>query len=271
MIDYIDFYSEANNLNRELVEKAIQNSQNMFGERGWNGGEFGKFTDMVVSAMQWKYLSNKKDSSFVSNDAIDYIKAYRYVQDVDLMRMLSYQIPSDEVVDIFVDNLQDKYENGSNNEIVIVDYGCGLAHWTIKISEILMKNGVPVKLILIDLDRISFREFLKYLCEKKQINYEFKVVTHSKLIPNIGSYDYCHIMAVLEHTSQPEKIIDTLVKNARDGAIVFGTFYDDPFEDFEHISADLSKARNILESSKKIDNLGSHWNPDTTVYQIWRE
>ena len=72
-----------------------------------------------------------------------------------------------------------------------------------------------------------------------------KEVKHDKLIPKIPECDYAHIMAVLEHTSEPEKIVESVVDSMRNGGIIFGTFYDDPFEDFEHISLDLSGARNI--------------------------
>ena len=80
------------------------------------------------------------------------------------------------------------------------------------------------------------------------------------------------IIDVLEHTSEPEEIVEELVEKARHGAVIFGTFYDDPFDDFEHISYDLSGCREILENNKnpewEITNVGSYWNDETTVYQI---
>ena len=95
-------------------------------------------------------------------------------------------------------------------------------------------------------------------------------VKHNKLVPELPKFDYAHIMAVLEHTSEPEEIVKELVEKARHGAVIFGTFYDDPFDDFEHISYDLSGCREILENNKKFDitNLGSYWNDETTIYQI---
>lgn len=278
MHEYIEFYSNKHNLEIDTVKKSFKKSFEVFGDRGWNGGEFGKLTDTMCKAMQWKYLAKEKNSSFFSDDGVDFVKCYDYMQDLDLMRMLSYSISLNNLVmknhvQIFVENLIDKYENDNElDEINVVDYGCGLAYWTIAICESLIEKDIPVKLTLIDLYRKSFVEFLDYLCEKRKINYEFKEVKHNELIPKIPECDYAHIMAVLEHTSEPTNIVKSIVDSIRDGGIVFGTFYDDPFEDFEHISYDLSGARNILENNKKynIENLGSYWNEETTVYQVFK-
>ena len=44
---------------------------------------------------------------------------------------------------IFVENLISKYENDTDlNQIVLVDYGCGLAYWTIAICEELIKSNM---------------------------------------------------------------------------------------------------------------------------------
>jgi 2-polyprenyl-3-methyl-5-hydroxy-6-metoxy-1,4-benzoquinol methylase len=278
MDEYIKFYSDTHDLDITETKKVFQKSFDVFGSRGWNGGEFGKFTDMMSGAMQWKYLTKEKNGSFISKDNIDYIKCYDYMQDLDLMRMLSYSFSLNHLamqanVKIFVENLISKYENDTDlNQIVLVDYGCGLAYWTIAICEELIKSNIPVKLILIDIFRQSFVEFLEYLCQKRKIDYEFRPVIHNKLIPEIPECDYVHLMAVLEHTSEPTKIIKTIVDNIRNGGIIFGTFYDDPFDDFQHISMDLSKARDVLEKNKnyKIENLGPYWNSDTTIYQVFK-
>lgn len=275
--EYMDFYSKKNNLDRNLVGKVFNQSMAVFEDgRGWNGGGMLELTDTMAEVMQWKYISKEKESSFYNDDNIDFEKMYVYMQDLDLMRMLSYSISLNNLVmknhvQIFVENLIDKYENGNEiDEISVVDYGCGLAYWTIAICESLIERNIPVKLTLIDLYRESFVEFLDYLCKKRNINYEFVEVKHNKLVPELPKFDYAHLMAVLEHTSEPEEIVKELVEKARHGAVIFGTFYDDPFDDFEHISYDLSGCREILENNKKWDitNLGSYWNDETTVYQI---
>jgi 2-polyprenyl-3-methyl-5-hydroxy-6-metoxy-1,4-benzoquinol methylase len=274
--EYIEFYSNKHNLKIHTIEKHIQKSFEVFGDGGWNGGEFAEFTDMMNKAMQWKYLTKEKNSSFFSDGGIDFIKCYDYMQDLDLMRMLSYSLQRGQIVDnvaYFAEFLMHKYEESNViDKIVVVDYGCGLAYWTIAICELLIEKDIPVELILIDIYRKSFVEFLDYLCKKRKINYQFKEVKHDKLIPEIPECDYVHIMAVLEHTSEPEKIIESIVDSIRNDGIIFGTFYDDPFEDFEHISYDLSGARNILENNKKynIKNHGSYWNEETTVYQVFK-
>ena len=277
--EYIDFYSKKNNLDINLVVKVFNQSMAVFEDnRGWNGGGMLELTDTMAEVMQWKYISKEKESSFYNDDNVDFEKMYVYMQDLDLMRMLSYSISLDNSamknhVQIFVENLIDKYENDNEiDEISVVDYGCGLAYWTIAICESLIEKNIPVKLTLIDLCRESFVEFLDYLCKKRNINYEFVEVKHIKLVPELPKFDYAHLMAVLEHTSEPEEIVKELVEKARHGAVMFGTFYDDPFDDFEHISYDLSGCREILENNKnpewEITNVGSYWNDETTVYQI---
>ena len=275
--EYIDFYSKKNNLDINLVVKVFNQSMAVFEDnRGWNGGGMLELTDTMAEVMQWKYISKEKESTFYNDDNVDFEKMYVYMQDLDLMRMLSYSISLDNSamknhVQIFVENLIDKYENDNEiDEISVVDYGCGLAYWTIAICESLIEKNIPVKLTLIDLYRESFVEFLDYLCKKRNINYEFVEVKHIKLVPELPKFDYAHLMAVLEHTSEPEEIVKELVEKARHGAVMFGTFYDDPFDDFEHISYDLSGCRKILENNEKWDitNLGSYWNDETTVYQI---
>ena len=277
--EYIDFYSKKNNLDINLVVKVFNQSMAVFEDnRGWNGGGMLELTDTMAEVMQWKYISKEKESTFYNDDNVDFEKMYVYMQDLDLMRMLSYSISLDNPamknhVQIFVENLIDKYENDNEiDEISVVDYGCGLAYWTIAICESLIEKNIPVKLTLIDLYRESFVEFLDYLCKKRNINYEFVEVKHIKLVPELPKFDYAHLMAVLEHTSEPEEIVKELVEKARHGAVMFGTFYDDPFDDFEHISYDLSGCREILENNKnpewEITNVGSYWNDETTVYQI---
>ena len=277
--EYIDFYSKKNNLDINLVVKVFNQSMAVFEDnRGWNGGGMLELTDTMAEVMQWKYISKEKESTFYNDDNVDFEKMYVYMQDLDLMRMLSYSISLDNSamknhVQIFVENLIDKYENDNEiDEISVVDYGCGLAYWTIAICESLIEKNIPVKLTLIDLYRESFVEFLDYLCKKRNINYEFVEVKHIKLVPELPKFDYAHLMAVLEHTSEPEEIVKELVEKAKHGAVMFGTFYDDPFDDFEHISYDLSGCREILENNKnpewEITNVGSYWNDETTVYQI---
>lgn len=92
MHEYIEFYSNKYNLETAAVKKSFKKSSEVFGDRGWNGGEFGELTDTMCKAMQWKYLAKEKNSSFFSDDGVDFMKCYDYMQDLDLMRMLSYSI-----------------------------------------------------------------------------------------------------------------------------------------------------------------------------------
>lgn len=274
--EFKEYITSESKISYELVSKHIDDSQKRFSlSRGWNSGEFGKFTDDFMYAIAWKSITSSNNSSFFKNN-VDLIKLYQDTQYIDLMRMLSY---SESLTNDYMKNLaspitnilEDKFKN-LKEEIVLVDYGCGLAYWTIHMAEILVSKNIPCKLVLIDIYRESFINFIDFLCKKRNIPYEYLEVTHEKLVPDIPKCDYAHVMAVLEHTSEPVKIIQTIVDNIRDNGIIYGTFYDDPFDDYQHISYDLSDARNILEDNKKykINNLGPYWNKDTTMYQVFK-
>ena len=91
--EYMDFYSKKNNLDRNLVGKVFKQSMAVFEDgRGWNGGGMLELTDIMAEVMQWKYISKEKESSFYNDDNVDFEKMYAYMQDLDLMRMLSYSI-----------------------------------------------------------------------------------------------------------------------------------------------------------------------------------
>ena len=272
--EYKEYLSRKTNVSYDLVNKHIQASMDQFNS-SWSSKDYKKFTDTFTTAMAWTAINSNNESSFYKN-GIDYIQLYQNVQYVDLMRMLSYSesLTNDNMkrlIEPFVNLLVDKYES-CKDTIVLVDYGCGLAYWTIHIAEVLVSKNIPCELILIDIYRESFVDFIKFLCNTRNIPYKYLEVTHEQLIPEIPACDYVHIMAVLEHTSEPTKIIQSIVNNIRDHGLIFGTFYDDPFEDYQHISYNLREAREILENNQeyKITNLGPYWNPTTTLYQIFK-
>ena len=130
----------------ELISKHIDDSQKRFStNRGWNSGEFGKFTDDFMCAIAWTSITSSNNSSFFKNN-VDLIKLYQDTQYVDLMRMLSYSesLTNDHMKNLvspITNILEDKFKN-LKEEIVLVDYGCGLAYWTIHIAEILISKNL---------------------------------------------------------------------------------------------------------------------------------
>jgi len=268
------YLSEKNSMSYDVIDRHIQVSLKQF-ESSWRSASYKKFTDDFCHATAWTALTNSNKSSFCK-DGIDYIQLYQNSQYVDLMRMLSYSeaLTNENMkqnVSLFVEFLEKKYER-VGDPIVLIDYGCGLAYWTIHIAEALVNKNIPCELVLVDIYRESFISFLRFLCDKRNIPHKYLEVTHDKLIPELPECDYVHIMAVLEHTSEPEQIMNAIVSSIRDHGLIYGTFYDDPFEDYQHISYNLSSARNILENNQqyKIAKLGPYWNPETTLYQVFK-
>ena len=76
--EYMDFYSEKNNLDRGSVEKVFYKSMEAFDDdKGWNGKGLLELGDTMAEVMQWKYISKEKESSFYHDDRIDFRKMYK--------------------------------------------------------------------------------------------------------------------------------------------------------------------------------------------------
>ena len=165
--EFKEHLSNKINIPYELVDKHINISQQRFSS-SWNSGEYGKFSDDFYTATSWTSLTSANKSSFCK-DGIDFIQLYQNSQYIDIMRMLSYSEPHSltsltnkamkQLVAPFVKILVSKFET-SGDKIVLVDYGCGLAYWTIHIAEILVSKNIPCELVLIDIYRESFIDFI---------------------------------------------------------------------------------------------------------------
>ena len=155
--------------------------------------------------------------------------------------MLGYRVPSEQDVSEVVARLAAK------QEVVIVDYGCGLAQRTIAVARCLVASGASVKLTLVDIRRELHFEFLTFLCRKFGIAHEFIEITAECLYPALPPHDHCDNVSVLEHLREPLRVIENTHAALRPGG-VFLAAIEDEIEEMMHISANLKKVRDRLLS-----------------------
>ena len=132
--DYVEFLSIKNNIPLEEATKLFGKGWNVFGERGFGSGKFRDFTTFFSDAFAFKH-GNSKDEIY---------NTYRFHALIDFFRILSYHIMDTErdisLYTEMVNYLASRYNN--TKEIVIVDYGCGLAHITVTLCKLLKKVNI---------------------------------------------------------------------------------------------------------------------------------
>ena len=236
--DYVEFLSIKNDIPLEEATKLFGKGWNVFGERGFGSGKFRDFTTFFSDAFAFKH-GNSKDEIY---------NTYRFHALIDFFRILSYPIMDTErdisLYTEMVNYLASRYNN--TKEIVIVDYGCGLAHITVTLCKLLKKVNIRPKLVCIDIDRFIFKEFLEFIANKYDYDYEFIDVNEDNPFPTIPKFDLIQVKDVLEHIYEPEKVIDNINDSIKDNGIVSATT-DDEGPELMHVSRDLQGVRDKLD------------------------
>jgi len=175
--DFIFFLMEKNNLNKEEATKLFNSGWDCFGEGGFTGGNYGNFSEFYSHVFSWKYGSSEEI----------YHKTYEFHSSIDFFRMLGYPTYTSER-DLYL------YEiNSKTNEITIVDYGAGLAHITITLNKLLKERGVDCKLVIIDISRFMYKEFLNFIGNKHNLNIKFIDINDDNPYPKIPDFDFIHM------------------------------------------------------------------------------
>lgn len=115
----------------------------------------------------------------------------------------------------------EQFNDKPNNEINIIDYGCGLGSCGLWFA----LNGYNVTLA--DIPHKHF-QFLKFLCDKYKVKVNFFDIPCSNDIYLPGKYDYIICNEVLEHVDEPELVLKSLIRSMGDDGIMYlSTFFDD--------------------------------------------
>jgi len=130
---------------------------------------------------------------------------------------------------------------------IILDYGCGLAYLSFKLSKQLQNT----KVILVDIDSIML-DFVEYRFSKNKINFEIIRVKENNLYPELPTHNVCIADEIMEHLRNPIKVYKNINKSLADNGILYGD-YDDHCPELFHLHTNLSFLRNeLIKDFKKI-------------------
>jgi cyclopropane fatty-acyl-phospholipid synthase-like methyltransferase len=212
--------AKRNGLMREDVEKRYLESICAF-ENGHGGSEFRSFCD----------LSYKIFSPLFGDTPGELYNSYQFYGPLHLLRMASYPDNGFLNEDDILGDLSSK------DEVVILDFGCGLAQKSRSIAKKLKAIGRKTHLLLADISTIR-KDFLIWLCENEQISCTFYDCTEAKPIPEFPAFDVLVATEVFEHVNNPVKYFDILNQNLKTNGIMITNVCDHTNE-FMHISPRL--------------------------------
>ncbi len=263
--DFIEFVAAKNNIPIDKAKELFNLGWNCFGEMGFQSSQFGNFSEFFSEVYAFMH-GNSKDE--VHN-------TYRFHSLIDFFRMLGYPIYASLKSDGGNDNrdiglyaeildfLSSRYKK--NGEVVIVDYGCGLANMTMALCKLLKKMDIHPKLVCIDIDKFIHKEFLEFITSKYNIDYEYIDVNEDNNFPAIPKFDFIQVKDVFEHVYEPEKIVDNINDSIKEGGIISATT-DDEGPEMMHVSRDLGHVRAKLDDyGFKV--LGNSWFDRGYIYQ----
>lgn len=177
-------------------------------------------------------------SVFADDSESEVYDAYRLHAPAHFLRTLAYAEPrwldSNPVVRWATDL----------DDVVIVDFGCGLAQASITLAEVLAKPHRSVSLHLADISTLRF-EFLKWFVDELGIDAHVYECTPTDRVPPLPTCDIIVAREFFEHVHDPVFYLDRLDASLRPGGMLV-TAVSDHRPEFMHVSPNLTAVRRRL-------------------------
>ena len=257
--DFVEFLADKNSISMYEANKLFGMGWSCFGEMGFLDSKYGNFSEFFSEVFKFMHGNSKEEI----------YNTYRFHGLIDFFRMLSYPIMDTSnnrdigLYNEILDFLSSRYKK--NEEVVLVDYGCGLAHITVTLCKLLKKMNVYPKLVCMDIDRIIHKEFLEFITSKHNIDYEYIDINEDNNFPTIPKFDFIQVKDVFEHIYEPHRVVDNINDSIKEGGIISATT-DDEGPEMMHVSRDLGHVRAKLDDyGFKV--LGNSWFDRGYIYQ----
>jgi SAM-dependent methyltransferase len=174
---------------------------------------------------------------FWGNSPAELPQTYAAHEPLQFLRLLSYAEPR------FTDwpELQNLAHQPAP---MIVDFGCGLAHFATMCAQAVREQGGCPKLCLVDLPLLQL-EFLRWLCGRWEIDASFLECTPERPLPDLPACDLCVALEILEHVHEPMKYLQALAAAVKPGGFMVTNLVDH-HEEFVHVSPKLGSLHEHL-------------------------
>jgi SAM-dependent methyltransferase len=139
--------------------------------------------------------------------------------------------------------MQSLLNTEGDEQLVVVDFGCGMANMSRQIVTELINKGKRAKLLLVDF-KMARIDFLVWLCNKKGIPVEHIAIV-DKYPPYIPKCNVIIATDVMEHLELPVEHFKTFYGALKDGG-VFWTILHHYNRNEQHINPDLPKFHDML-------------------------
>lgn len=179
---------------------------------------------------------------FADDSADESFDAYRMHALPHFLRMLSYP----ECAMAWPDEHPILRAFGGARHVSIIDYGCGLAQFSITLQRALTAKGAAVSLFLADIPTLR-ADFLQWLADAV-----FIPITETDPLPALPFADVIVATELFEHLHDPMHAFAALDARLLPGGFLV-TNVNDHAPEFFHVSPDLSAVREALTSYQEIE------------------
>lgn len=221
---FCEWWAERNALPLDEVKRRFLESTNAV--RGGHGGAHYRRFCILSYAL---YLP------FAADTRAEVLDAYEFHTHMHFLRMLSYSVPKWEADrPIFV-------RIAGKRELVITDFGCGLAQKSISFARAAQVQGHAVRMQFADVSRLQL-DFLSWFCTRCGIPAVTFRSTEEQPIPEFPHADVLFAEEVLEHVHDPVFYVEQLDKLIVPGGVFVGNLHQHQKE-FMHVSPNLEVVR----------------------------
>lgn len=215
--------SEEESLNRFLASQAAFPG-------GHRGGKFSGFCGTTYTAFL----------PFISDEAEELEESYKTFSLLHFLRMLAYKNPPLPQSRNIVRRLANR------DEVMIIDYGCGLAQRSFWFVQRLQAAGVRASLTLVDFPTLR-RDFLTWKCAKDDIPLIFIEANGKGPAPALPKAQLCIATEFFEHVHAPERYFEVIDHALEPGGWLL-TNIADHHEGYMHVTPNLAGLRKHIDA-----------------------
>lgn len=164
------------------------------------------------------------------------IKAYRLLAPLAILDHL--QSDRQEINRQFAHFL---LEQKRNQQIMVVDYGCGFAPISLEIARL----SSNVQICLVDVDCMVL-DFIAMCFRQENLAHQIIRVTKENLYPALPSHDICIAAEVFEHLLEPLRAFEHIIQALAQDGILYGCFRDKKPGGL-HVNPNLADIRQLVD------------------------